>query len=518
VGQFADHRFTGLLEAVPDAMVCVDADGRIAVVNAQAERLFGYARGELIGQPVEILVPDQARKVHQLHRAGYVADPQSRPMGTGMEFAARRRDGTTFPAEISLSAVEVGDAIVVAAAVRDVTERRLAAQTASRLALNIQSSGDTLIGKTRDQLITSWHPGGERLNGYTDQGQVQPGAERAEALPHQMPASARQEVIQPRALNLNDIVASVELLLRRTLGEHVQLIIDLASDLPLVLADPGRIEQVLVNLAVNARDAMPGGGKLTIQTTSAQIGEPAATLIGLPHGPYVMLKMSDTGCGIPKHILNRVFEPFFSTKPDGEGTGLGLATVYGIVTRAGGNVRIYSEPGMGTTLTAYLPVTAANAATAPAHAAPQAGRGQIVLVAEDEPALREVTRRILADNGYQVTAVAGGPQALAALTGRLDHIDVLLTDVVMPQMQGQELAAKILALRPGTRVVFMSGYTKSLLSAQGVLEPSHHLIEKPFSEATLLAKLHEVLSAPEDNAIRAPGPRDAESPNRVRQE
>ena len=473
VGEFADHRFTGLLEAVPDAMVCVDADGRIAVVNAQAERLFGYARDELIGQPIEILVPDQARKVHQLHRAGYVGDPQPRPMGTGMELAARRRDGSTFPAEISLSAVEAGDGIVVAAAVRDVTERRLAAATASR---------------------------------------------RAEALPHQMPASARQEVIRPRALNLNDIVASVELLLRRTLGEHVELIIDLASDLPLVLADPGRIEQVLANLAVNARDAMPGGGKLTIQTTSAQIGEPAATLIGLPHGHYVMLKMSDTGCGIPKHILNRVFEPFFSTKPEGEGTGLGLATVYGIVTRAGGNVRIYSEPGMGTTLTAYLPVTAVNAATATAHAAPQAGRGQIVLVAEDEPALREVTRRILADNGYQVTAVAGGPQALAALTDRLDHIDVLLTDVVMPQMQGTELAAKILALRPGTRVVFMSGYTQGLLSAQGVLEPSHHLIEKPFSEATLLAKLHEVLSTPEDNAIRAPGPRDAEWPSRVRQE
>jgi two-component system cell cycle sensor histidine kinase/response regulator CckA len=211
--------------------------------------------------------------------------------------------------------------------------------------------------------------------------------------------------------------------------------------------------------------------------------------------------------------VDRVFEPFFSTKPEGEGTGLGLTTVKGIVTRAGGNVRIYSEPGMGTTLTAYLPVTAANTATAPAHAAPQAGSGQIVLVAEDEPVMREVTRRILADNGYRVTAVASGPQALLAVTDRLDHIDVLLTDVVMPQMQGKELAAKILALRPGTRVVFMSGYTRGLLSAQGVLEPSNHLIEKPFTEATLLAKLHEVLSAPPDSAIGAPRPRDAESSN-----
>jgi len=513
VAQLADHRFTGLLEAVPDAMVCVDADGRIAVINAQAERLFGYARDELIGQPVEILVPDQARKVHQLHRAGYIADPRPRPMGAGMELAARRRDGSTFPAEISLSAVDTGDGIVVAAAVRDVTERRLAAETASRLASIIQSSRDTVIGKTRDQSITNGNPSAGRLNGYPDQGQVQLSTERARALTHQLPASARQEVVQPRALNLSDIVTSVELLLLRTLAEHVELITDLASDLPLVLVDPGRIEQVLVNLVVNARDAMPGGGKLTIQTTSAQIGEPAATLIGLPHGPYVMLKVSDTGCGMPKHILDRVFEPFFSTKPEGEGTGLGLATVYGVITQAGGNVRIYSEPGMGTTLTVYLPVTAASTATAPAHATPQAGSGQIVLVVEDESALREITRRILADNGYQVTAVASGPEALVALTHRLDHIDVLLTDVVMPQMQGQELAAKILALHPGTRVVFMSGYTKGLLSAQGVLEPGHHLIEKPFSEATVLTKLHEVLSAPQDNAIRAPEPRDAESSN-----
>jgi PAS domain S-box-containing protein len=513
VGQLADLRFTGLLEAVPDAMVCIDAGGRIAVVNAQAERLFGYARDELIGQPVEILVPDQARKVHLLYRAGYLADPRPRPMGEGMELAARRRDGSTFPAEISLSAVDTGDGIVVAAAVRDVTDRQLAAETGSQLASTIQPPRDTVISQTRDQLITSWNPGAERLSGYVDQGQVQRGAERAATLTHQTPAPARQEVIQARALNLSDIVTSVEPLLLRTLGEHVELITDLASDLPLVLADVGRIEQVLVNLALNARDAMPGAGKLTIQTASAQIGEPAATLIGLPPGPYVMLKVSDTGCGIPKHNLDRVFEPLFSTKPKGEGSGLGLATVYGIVTQAGGNVRIYSEPGMGTTLTAYLPVTAARTAVTPALAVPQAGGGQIVLVAEDEPVMREITRRILADNGYQVTAVASGPQALVALTDRLDHIDVLLTDVVMPQMQGNELAAKILALHPGTRVVFMSGYTKGLLNAQGVLEPGNHLIEKPFSEETLLSKLHEVLSAPQDNAVGAPAPRDGESSN-----
>ena len=525
--QRAQARFTGLLEAAPDAMVCADADGRIAVVNAQAERLFGYGRDELIGQPVEMLVPDETRQVHPGYRAGYVADPAPRPMGAGMQLAGRRRDGTTFPAEISLSAIDTDEGILITAAVRDATERLESQAERERLltqaerdklerqlhqSQRLESLGQLAGGVAHDfnnllgvisnyaafaaKQIARQAPAGQWQSISDDIEQVEMAAGRAAALTHQLLAFARQEVIQPRALNLNDIVIGVEQLLLRTLGEHVELITDLACDLPLVLADSGQIEQVLVNLAVNARDAMPGGGKLTIQTTSAQVGEPAAAQAGLSPGPYVMLKVSDTGCGIPRDVLDRVFEPFFSTKPKGEGTGLGLATVYGIITQAGGNVRIYSEPGIGTTLTGYLPVTSDETARgAPAPAAAQPGSGQIVLVVEDEPALREVTRRMLADNGYQVTAVCGGLEALAALTHQLNRIDVLLTDVIMPQMQGKELAAKVLALHPDTRVVFMSGYTQGLLSAQGVLEPGIRLIEKPFSEATLLTKLHEVLSA-----------------------
>ena len=533
--QRAQARFTGLLEAAPDAMVCVDADGRIAVVNAQAERLFGYGRDELIGQPVEMLVPDETRQVHPGYRAGYVADPAPRPMGAGMQLAGRRRDGTTFPAEISLSAIDTDEGILITAAVRDATERLESQAERERLltqaerdklerqlhqSQRLESLGQLAGGVAHDfnnllgvisnyaafaaKQVARQAPAGQWQSISDDIEQVQMAAGRAAALTHQLLAFARQEVIQPRALNLNDIVIGVEQLLLRTLGEHVELITDLACDLPLVLADSGQIEQVLVNLAVNARDAMPGGGKLTIQTTSAQVGEPAAAQSGLHPGPYVMLKVSDTGCGIPRDVLDRVFEPFFSTKPKGEGTGLGLATVYGIITQAGGNVRIYSEPGIGTTLTAYLPVTSDETAhAAPAPAAAQPGSGQIVLVVEDEPALREVTRRMLADNGYQVTAVGGGLEALAALTHQLNRIDVLLTDVIMPQMQGKELAARVLALHPDTRVVFMSGYTQGLLSAQGVLEPGIRLIEKPFSEATLLTKLHEVLSAPQETPARS---------------
>ena len=324
--------------------------------------------------------------------------------------------------------------------------------------------------------------------------QVQRAAERAAGLTRQLLSFARQEMIQPRALNVNDVVLSVEQLLVRTLGEHVELITDLAAGLPAALADPGQVEQVLVNLAVNARDAMPKGGKLVIHTAATSIDD-AAGQDTAPPGRYVALKVSDTGTGIPKHVLDRVFEPFFTTKPKGEGTGLGLATVYGIITQAGGHVRIYSEPGLGTTLTALLPVTEQDvAAVTPRPAEPRRGHGQTVLVVEDEPAMREVTRRILDRNGYHVVDAASGDEALDVLARQLDHIDVLLTDVIMPRMQGRELADKVRILQPASRVVFMSGYTQGLLGAQGVLEPGVHLIEKPFSESTLLTKLYEILS------------------------
>jgi PAS domain S-box-containing protein len=522
----ADHWFTGLLEAAPDAMICVAADGRITLVNAQTERLFGYARDELIGEPVEMLVPDEVRDIHPGHRGAYLADPVPRPMGAAMELAGRRRDGTTFPAEISLSAINTDDGLLITAAVRDVTERleihaereRLRTQAErDRLERQVQQSqrleslGQLAGGVAHDfnnllGVISSYAAfAGKRIKAQQpaedwqqvcdDIEQVKLAAAKAAALTHQLLAFARQEVIQPQPLNLNATVTSIEQLLVRTLGEHVELITDLDPSLPLILADPGQTEQVLVNLAVNARDAMPSGGKLTIETSAIGLAEPAAALSGLSPGPYVLLKISDTGFGIPKDVIGRVFEPFFSTKPKGEGTGLGLATAYGIITQAGGNIHIYSEPGVGTTLRIYLPVTAEDAITVTSAATPQPGNGQVILLVEDEPALREVTRRMLADNGYQVTAFADGYAALTALSTTIDRIDLLLTDVIMPKMQGRELAARVVALHPGAKVIYTSGYTQGLLSAQGVLEPGIHLIEKPFSEETLLTKLHEILGA-----------------------
>jgi len=507
-------------------MVCVDAEGRITLVNAQTKRLFGYGRDELVGQLVEILVPDQVRDLHPGHRADYVADPAPRPMGAAMQLAGRRRDDTTFPAEVSLAAMDTEEGLLVTAVVRDVTERleliaeqeRLRTQaerdklelrlhqsqrleSLGQLAGGVAHDFNNLLGVISsyvafvDEEVAVQLPGARGQAVRADIRQVQPAAERAAGLTHQLLAFARQEVVKPQVLDINAVIVGVEQLLIRTLGEHVELITDLAADLSPVLADPGQMEQILVNLAVNARDAMPSGGKLTIQTANAYVDETMVGYAELPPGRYAALKVSDTGAGIPKDVLDRVFEPFFTTKPKGRGTGLGLATVYGIINQAGGRVRIYSEPGIGTILTALLPATEQNPVTAPVSPArPQQGHGQTVLVVEDEPAMREVTRRILARNGYHVVDAASGHDALSILASQLNQIDVLLTDVIMPQMQGRELADKILILQPATRVVFMSGYTQGLLSQQGVLEPGVHLIEKPFSEITLLNKLHEVLS------------------------
>jgi CheY-like chemotaxis protein len=320
-------------------------------------------------------------------------------------------------------------------------------------------------------------------------------ADRAAGLTHQLLSFARREVVQLHVLDLNETVASVEELLRRTLGEHVELMTVPAGDLCPVLADPGQIEQVLVNLAVNARDAMPGGGKLTIETANTDVDQVyTAGQPGLAAGRYVTVKVSDTGTGMPAEMVVRAFEPFYSTKPKGEGSGLGLATVYGIITQAGGSARIYSEPGIGTTVSLLLPVTdlAPSAAGQPPPR-PVRGRGAVVLIVEDEAALREVTRRILARNGYEVLVASNGYQAINLATAGTQRLDVLLTDVVMPGMQGKEVAERVRMLRPEVRVLYMSGYTHGLLGVQRVLEPSVHLLEKPFSETSLLAKLHVVL-------------------------
>ena len=525
----AEAKFRGLLEAAPDAMVCVDHDGLIVLVNTAAERLFGYDRDGLIGQPVELLVPERARARHPAHRVAYFADTRPRPMGAGAQLAARRRDGTEFPAEISLSALETDEGTLVSAAIRDVTDRieaeaereRLRAEAELRRlehqlhqSQRLESLGQLAGGVAHDfnnllgAIVNYAEFVGEELAAAAagdadrdwpavlrDVGEIQLAAERATALTHQLLAFARREVAQPQVLDLNQAVTALDPVLRLTLGEQVELKVSLTAEVANVKADAGQIEQILVNLAVNAREAMPGGGTLTIDTASVTVDE---VYVGahpdVELGRYVRLRVSDTGVGMPSEVLDRAFEPFFTTKPNGEGAGLGLATVYGIVTQAGGYGRIDSQPGIGTTFAALFPATTeALPDPRPEAPRPTSTGGETVLLVEDERPMRDVATRLLVRNGYDVISAASGPEALELAAAHAGPIHLLLTDVVMPKMLGNEVAERLVAHRPSTSVLFMSGYAQPVLGAKGTLEPGVSLIEKPFSEAALLAKVRAVL-------------------------
>jgi PAS domain S-box-containing protein len=342
----------------------------------------------------------------------------------------------------------------------------------------------------------------------SDVGQIQQAAGRAAGLTHQLLAFARQEVIRPQVLNLNDVVEGVEEMLRRTIGENVQLVTSLSDGLWLVLADPGRLEQVLVNLAVNARDAMPGGGTVTIDTANVTVdadsvagGSPAR------EGRNVRLRVSDTGTGMPRDVAERAFEPFFTTKSKGAGSGLGLATVFGILSQADGHIQIYSEHEKGTTISITLPVTD-EAPTPVTNPVPyqRAPTGETVLVVEDEEALREVTKRIFTRNGYQVLTAADGPEALDIARHHDGEIHLLVTDVVMPHMLGKEVADRIKAIKPEVEVLYMSGYARPVLASQGRLDPGVALVEKPFSETDLLRTAAQLLNG------QLPGFKTVEAP------
>jgi len=336
--------------------------------------------------------------------------------------------------------------------------------------------------------------------------QIRSAAERAAQLTRQLLIFGRREKVKVEALDLNVVVADVRSLLARCIGEDVKLVVQPATSLPAISADRGQIEQVLVNLAVNARDAMPGGGTLTIEPAAAQLDEDYARLHpGVRPGHYVALSVSDTGTGISPEVAARIFEPFYTTKPPGKGTGLGLATVHSIVAEAGGSLSVCSEQGAGTTFRAFFPAAEGRATTAVtaavAVASPSRGRGRTVLVVEDEPAVLELTARILRRSEYSVLMASTESQALSLAA---DHeFDLLLTDLVMPQISGLELARHIRQLRPEAAVLFMSGYSQEALGPQRALDEGVALIEKPFTALALLERVDAVIAAP--RAPQAPG-------------
>ena len=346
-------------------------------------------------------------------------------------------------------------------------------------------------------------PEGDRWEGpLKDVSQIQVAAERASVLTHQLLAFARKEVIQARPLSINDAIRNIEAILRRTIGEQIELTTSLEPELAAVIADPGHIEQIILNLAINARDAMPGGGTLVIETSTRNITVDEFMNFGVTAGSYICIRISDNGTGMPKDISERAFEPFFTTKPRGEGSGLGLATVYGIVRQTGGHTKIYSDEGIGTTVTVLLPVADLHddAARREEVVACSLVGTETVLVVDDEEGLREVARRILTRNGYQVMVANGGEEAMALASSFEGHIDLLLTDVIMPKMQGPTVAKEIKKILPDVRVLFMSGHAQPVLEAEEVLGTKFQLVEKPFDQKLLLEHVRRAL----DGDVHAP--------------
>ena len=528
----AEQQFRGLFETAPDPMIAVVSDGSIAMANARATQLFGYAAGELIGQRVETLVPGKWREALAGERRAYFADPRSRPIGEEFRMVGLRRDGSEFPAEVTLSGLPMGGGMLVTTAIRDVSDR--VALEAERERLRAAAEQERFEGRVRQvqrleslgQLVGGVaHDFNNLLNvieGYTgfvsrrvtalaqedarlepvlaDIEQVQVAAQQAIRVTRQLLTFARHEATTPEIIDLNQAVESAGKLLRRALGAHIELAIAAEPALWRIKADRGQLEQVLVNLAVNAQDAMPGGGRLIIETANIEVDDAfASQRPGLAAGRYARLRVSDSGTGMDKATVDRVFEPFFSTKPKGHGTGLGLATVYGIVTGAGGSIDIYSEVGTGTTVSVLLPATDEQAGPDAGSRSPAGhdvrGHGETILLVEDEVSLRELTRRILDDNGYQVCVADSGADAVRRAGDLAQPVDLLLTDVIMPEMLGHEVAARVAALRPETPTLFISGYAQPILDAQGVLLPGYDILEKPFTEAGLLTRVRKALEA-----------------------
>ena len=516
----SEARFRALIARSSDMLAVIDAAGCFRFFSPSAAEQLGWAPEELEGRPASLAIhPDDVAAAGALLR-----DLLARP-GSVARLALRllRRDGTALPAEVvARNLVDDPDVAGLVVNARDVTEpRRLEAQF--HQAQKLESLGRLAGGVAHDfnNLLTVILSCSEILLEDRQEGRVvrlediegiRSAGERARDLTRQLLAFARKQVIAPVQLDLNSAVIASERLLRRVLGEDVRLVVEVAPTPLPVLADPGQLEQVLLNLAVNARDAMPRGGTLTITTAAVdlaggappvlqavralQAGQPLPAGPGVPAGPggWVEVVVRDTGAGMPPEVMAHLFEPFFTTKEQGKGTGLGLATVHGVVAQAGGHLHVESEPGAGTAFHLWLPRTVA-LPPAPAPAGPRpSGRGtETVLVVEDDPQVRQVTLKALRAAGYQVLAAERGEEALALLHGHQGQVDLVVSDVVMPGMSGREVADALRVLRPGLQVLFVSGYTQDAIAHHGVLEDGVELLEKPFTPATLLARVRALL-------------------------
>jgi len=494
----SENRHRGVFETSSDAFLLVnEATGRIEDANPAAERLYGRGRGELRGVEFAALVDPAAE--------GGLPAPGAR----AVPGRHRRADGEGFPVELSAGELEVERRRLRFLSIRDVSERERAEEQRRELeqslrqAQKMEAVGRLAGGVAHDfsnvlavilgysDLLTRDLPLGDARLRESAEGIVE-AANRAVGVTRQLLTLSRKKLLRPEVLSPNKVVIDLGRLLARAIGERIDLTLKLQDAVWPVLADGDQLAQVLINLAVNARDAMPDGGPLVIETANAELAAPAPDL-QLAAGRYVTLAVRDGGCGMTAEVRARIFEPFFTTKETG--TGLGLATVYGIARQAGGAIRVESRPGQGTCFTVFLPAAEERLGrvSVPVSAAAPRGLGETVVLAEDEDALRTLLGRVLTGSGYQVIAGRNGVEALDAARSRGARVDLLLADLVMPRMTGAELAEALASDQPGMKVLFMTGHTEDALVEDRLVDGDVELIQKPFTSESLLGHVRRLL-------------------------
>lgn len=502
----ANRRLEAVIDASPLAIIGLDLEGNVLGWNRAAEELFGWKAAEVMGKPLPV-VPEEGESAFR----AFLEGAGRGEVLTAHDTQRRRKDGTLVDVRVWTAPLTGPDGKIRGqiALVADVTQQRKLEQQFAQ-AQKMEAIGRLAGGVAHDfnNVITVVSGYGHMiLEGVQNDPVLREAAEevlrsadRAAGLASQLLAFSRRQMIQPRVLDLNSLVANMEKMLGRVIGEDIELKTVLRPGVAPVRADPGQIEQVVMNLAVNARDAMPGGGKLIIETANTTLDETyMGTHSGVRPGAYVMLAVSDTGTGMDEETRAHLFEPFFTTKEKGKGTGLGLSTVYGIVKQHGGEIWVYSERGRGTTFKIYLPQMAREEGRERAEAeqaAPAKHGTEQVLLVEDEEGVRRLIRDILEQRGYKVTEAASGEHALEILQGDHADLQLLVTDVVMPRMSGKQLAEAAVLLRPNLRVLFLSGYTDEVVVDHGVLQPGANFLQKPFTPETLARKVREVLDRP----------------------
>jgi PAS domain S-box-containing protein len=494
-----------------DIILLADEAGLIVEANDRAVSSYGYSRGELIGMPLtKLRAPETLSE----------SEPDGlRTAGDSAIFETRhiRKDGTTVPVEVSARRVTADNAVFRQCIIRDITERKEAEKEKARLEEQLQQSQRLKsIGRLAGGVAHDFNNLLTVINGYSSMvmetlpahdplcepvQEIFDAGERAANLTRQLLAFSRKQVIAPKLLNLNALVSELVKMLRRLVGEDVSVVTRLDSSVDPVFVDQSQMEQVLMNLTTNARDAMPGGGELLIETQNVLINEEyASTHVGAKAGEHVLLAVSDNGVGMSPETLERAFEPFFTTKPRGQGTGLGLAMVYGIVEQNGGWIFVYSEPGKGTSFKIYLPGVRDGDATALDTGAERpvvldARGSETVLIVEDQAEVRRLAVEALRRYGYRVIEAASGEEALALAGSLPEEIHLLVTDVVMPGITGPVLANRLTSARPQLKVLYMSGYTENLVARQGILEEGTLYLQKPFTAGVLAARVRAVLES-----------------------